>query len=432
MAKGAIRTGSSSDNPNRKSKNGSRTKATINRLKMYKSGKAVHDRKGKVIGGFLRSYNKTANQDMNKAGRIEPNRKWFGNTRVISQEELDKFRDEMTTATNNPYYLLILIRYSVVIRSKTLPMSLLQDTKKVASMNLLTTEKFEDTFGPNKQRKRPKLSANSLENLTDIISKKHEEYGDGKKDSNNRENISDDINETKEKIFSKGQSKRIWEELYKVLDSSDVVIQVIDARDPIGTRSSHVENYLKKNCKQKHLILVINKCDLVPTWCIKKWIRILSKDYPTIGFHASIQNSFGKGDLIQLLRQFATLHSDKQQISVGLIGYPNVGKSSVINTLRKEKVCKVAPIPGETKVWQYITLMKNIYLIDCPGIVYPSDDTESDIVLKGVVRAERLSSPEDYIPDVLDRIRPEYIINTYGIDHYTDAEDFLSQVYLYL
>ena len=52
-----------------------------------------------------------------------------------------------------------------------------------------------------------------------------------------------------------------------------------------------------------------------------------------------------------------------------MIGYPNVGKSSVINALRSKKVCNVAPIAGETKVWQYITLMKKIYLIDCPGML---------------------------------------------------------------
>ena len=74
-------------------------------------------------------------------------------------------------------------------------------------------------------------------------------------------------------------------------------------------------------------------------------------------------------------------------------GYPNVGKSSVINTLVKKKSCKVAPIPGETKVWQYITLMKRIFLIDCPGIVYPTGASETELVLKGVVRSEKLSSP---------------------------------------
>lgn len=57
------------------------------------------------------------------------------------------------------------------------------------------------------------------------------------------------------------------------------------------------------------------------------------------------------------------------------------------------QVCKVAPIPGETKVWQYITLMKRIFLIDCPGVVYnKTDDTETDAVLKGVVRVENLVS----------------------------------------
>lgn len=55
------------------------------------------------------------------------------------------------------------------------------------------------------------------------------------------------------------------------------------------------------------------------------------------------------------------------------------------------QVCKVAPIPGETKVWQYITLMKKIFLIDCPGVVYhKTDDTDTQAVLKGVVRVENL------------------------------------------
>ena len=57
------------------------------------------------------------------------------------------------------------------------------------------------------------------------------------------------------------------------------------------------------------------------------------------------------------------------------------------------KVCKVAPIPGETKVWQYITLMKKIFLIDCPGVVYhKTDDSDTQAVLKGVVRVENLVS----------------------------------------
>lgn len=122
-------------------------------------------------------------------------------------------------------------------------------------------------------------------------------------------------------------------------------------------------------------MFLLNKCDLVPTKVTAAWLRYLSKEAPTLAFHASITNPYGKGSFINLLRQFAKLHDDKKQISVGFIGYPNVGKSSIINTLKKKKVCKVAPVPGETKVWQYVTLMKSIYLVDCPGTVHPSGNS---------------------------------------------------------
>lgn len=150
----------------------------------------------------------------------------------------------------------------------------------------------------------------------------------------------------------------------------------------------------------------------------------MSKSYPTLAFHASITNSFGKGSLIQLLRQFSTLHSDRKQISVGFIGYPNTGKSSIINTLRRKKVCTVAPIPGETKVWQYITLMKKIFLIDCPGIVPPSQkDTESDILFRGVVRVEHVSNPEQYIGDMLKKCERKHLERTYEIKGWSKFEE---------
>ena len=153
-----------------------------------------------------------------------------------------------------------------------------------------------------------------------------------------------------------------------------------------------------------------------------RWVKHLTQTAPTIAFHASINNSFGKGALIQLLRQFSVLHSDKKQISVGFIGYPNVGKSSIINTLKKKKVCTVAPIPGETKIWQYITLMRRIYLIDCPGVVPVSaKDSDTDTVLKGVVRVENLATPTEHIPALLERVRPEYMERTYGLEHREDG-----------
>lgn len=156
------------------------------------------------------------------------------------------------------------------------------------------------------------------------------------------------------------------------------------------------------------------------------WVRSLSKEYPTLAFHASITNSFGKGSLIQLLRQFSSLHSDRKQISVGLIGGPNTGKSSIINTLLKKKVCTVAPIPGETKVWQYVSLMKRIYLIDCPGIVPPSStDSPTDLVLRGVVRVEKVEHPEQYIQPLLNRVKQHHMEKTYELKGWTNSTEFL-------
>lgn len=69
-------------------------------------------------------------------------------------------------------------------------------------------------------------------------------------------------------------------------------------------------------------------------------------------------------------------------------------------------------MPGETKVWQYITLMKRIFLIDCPGVVYHgTNDSESGAVLKGVVRVEGLEDATQYVGAVLERVKPEYLVS---------------------
>ncbi|KAG5551241.1 hypothetical protein RHGRI_009610 [Rhododendron griersonianum] len=351
---------------------------------------------------------------------------WYlsSNTRVVNQKELEFFREELQSRMSS--------NYNVILKEKKLPMSLLNDHQKQARVHLLDTEPFKDAFGPKRKRKRPKLMASDYESLVkkadgsqDAFEQKYD--ASMSVEGNEGDGLRDLVRHT---MFEKGQSKRIWGELYKVIDSSDVVVQVsvLDARDPQGTRCYHLEKHLKEHCTHKHMILLLNKCDLVPAWATKAWLRVLSKQYPTLAFHASINKSFGKGSLLSVLRQFARLKSDKQAISVGFVGYPNVGKSSVINTLRTKNVCKVAPIPGETKVWQYITLTKRIFLIDCPGVVYQNSDSETDIVLKGVVRVTNLPDASEHIGEVLKRVKKEHLKRAYKITDWEDDNDFLVQL----
>lgn len=407
-------------NPERSSDNlkgvgNPRSKSTIKRLQMYRNFKAKRNKKGEILTpapfqGWLAA---------GTMARVEPNQKWFGNSRVIGQNALQKFQDELGAAVKDPY--------QVVMKATKLPVTLLNEKAKNARVHILDTEGFDKVFGPKKSRKRVNLKFRDVEALTETVSTSQEQYDD----KGDHDLVRDDggvKDAQREWIMGAGQSRRIWNELYKVIDSSDVILQVLDARDPMGTRSPQLEKFLKAEKKHKHLIFILNKVDLIPNWVTQRWVAILSAEYPTIAFHSSLTHPFGKGALINLLRQFGKLHEDKKQISVGLIGYPNVGKSSVINTLRSKKVCKVAPIAGETKVWQYITLMRKIFLIDCPGVVNATEESDTDKVLKGVVRVEMVANPEDYIPAVLQRVRKEYLIRTYKIDDWESHLDFLKKL----
>lgn len=386
------------------------------RLKILKGGKAKRDKTGKIV----KAAKYASSVPTQRVARVDPNIKWFGNTRVIGQKELDNFKEAINNKLSDPY--------KVLLHQNKLPMSLLTDPKGVAKMNILETESFGYAFGKKSLRNRPKLASTSLEEMSKMADEKHATY-DSQKDRDIPVAEADATDEVREAVYQKGQSKRIWGELFKVIDSSDVIVHVLDSRDPLGTRCKNVEEHISKNAPHKHLVYLLNKCDLVPVSVTDKWIKILSKERPTLAFHASITNPFGKGSLINIFRQFSKLHSDKKQISVGFIGYPNTGKSSVINALRKKAVCPVAPIPGQTKIWQYVTLMKRVYLIDCPGVVPVSnEDTESEIVLKGVVRVENIKHPEDHIEAVLQRAKKEHIAKTYEIRDWMNADDFMCKL----
>lgn len=359
------------------------------------------------------------NKQKLKPMRIEPDRKWFGNVRTVDQKTMAEFNAETLLREKDPYAFLLKKRkvdYGFLMK---------EGKKKVKTQ----IESFSNTFGPKQLRTRPKVGAN---NILELAAKAEAAKSEYKREKDLKLYFDKDKLEFKPvgNIKMKaGQSKRIWEELYKVIDSSDVLVVVLDARDPMGTRCERAEEHIEKNSPHKHIIYVLNKVDLVPTSVTAQWVKFFSKRHPTVAYKADLARPFGRYTLMSLLRQFENFHKDKRTISVGFIGYPNVGKSSVINSLKKSKACKSAPIPGQTKVWQYVALTKRVYLIDCPGVVYETDnDSQIDVVLKGVIRAERIKDPDFFIPSILERISKKVIQSVYGIEKFVDADDFLTKL----
>lgn len=286
---------------------------------MYKSGKAKRDKRGRVV---------KAAEFQSKAlpsTRIQPDRRWFGNTRVIGQKQLDQFRtamadkvlaEDLCLLLSHTVVLQVDNNYTVLLREKKLPMTLLEDPeKKMAGKqlraDLLTVAPYQATFGAKKTRKRPRIAAEDYDSLVQAAQDKEAQCVElldstvftassrfGARQEDEPGPSSDGVRAAvRHSMFDKGQSKRIWGELYKVVDSSDVIIQVpptwsacarvpallhqclsstsrlqvVDARDPMGTRCRHLEWYLRKEARQKHMIILLNKCDLVRVTGVGPW-----------------------------------------------------------------------------------------------------------------------------------------------------------------
>ncbi|CAO3625268.1 unnamed protein product [Cunninghamella blakesleeana] len=291
--------------------------------------------------------------------------------------------------------------------------------------------------------------------LTDMIAnaqRRHEEF-----DNSNMSSLSMDDDKVQVDAAATGQKdnsrKAYFREFRKVLENADVVLEVLDARDPIGTRTKSVERMIMDSGLNKKVILVLNKIDLVPRENVEAWLKYLRNEYPAIAFKASTQNQrshlgqssvstdlatesllsssecLGADSLIKLLKNYCRNINIKTSITVGIIGYPNVGKSSVINSLKRSKVCGVGSTPGFTKVAQQITLDKNIKLLDCPGIVFAQQgqdgQTDAEIALRNCIKVELLEDPVTPVEVIVSRCSIQKLMALYNVGYFNNAHEFL-------
>lgn len=208
-------------------------------------------------------------------------------------------------------------------------------------------------------------------------------------------------------------SRKAYDKVFKqVVDQADVVLYVLDARDPEGTRSRDVERAVMQAASGgKRLILVLNKIDLIPPPVLKAWLAHLRNSFPTLPLRASNAapnaHTFNHRDLtvqstsstlFRALKAFSASRNLKRSISVGVIGYPNVGKSSVINALLsrlsgsrggQRSACPAGAEAGVTTSIRAVKIDSKLTLLDSPGIVFPSasDAASATFVPKNATEA---------------------------------------------
>lgn len=185
-----------------------RSQSTVKRLQMYRGGKPKRDPSGKVIQAALFQQRLPSGTQ----ARVAPNRQWFNNSRVVTQNSLQKFQEALSKTMDDPY--------QVVMKQTQLPVTLLNEKAKQKRVHILDVESYESTFGPKAQRKRPSHvpGGDDMEALMSYVEQKQNEY-DQEKD---RDLVREDDGvkqETINPLFKAGQSKRIWNELYKVMTS---------------------------------------------------------------------------------------------------------------------------------------------------------------------------------------------------------------------
>ncbi|XP_047328878.1 guanine nucleotide-binding protein-like NSN1 [Impatiens glandulifera] len=244
-----------------------------------------------------------------------------------------------------------------------------------------------------------------------------------------------------------------YKELVKVIEASDVILEVLDARDPIGTRCVDMEKMVMKSGSDKRLVLLLNKIDLVPRESVEKWLTYLREELPAVAFKCSTQEQksnlgwksaskaakssnilqtsdcLGAETLLKLLKNYSRSHEIKKSITVGIIGLPNVGKSSLINSLKRCQVVNVGATPGLTKSMQEVHLDKNIWLLDCPGVVMlRAAASEASVALRNCKKIEKLEDPIGPVNEILKLCPTRVLVTLYKIPSFESVDDFLQKV----
>lgn len=186
---------------------------------------------------------------------------------------------------------------------------------------------------------------------------------------------------------------------------------------------------------------MLNKADLVPFEVMRMWLHFFFEVMPASFFMCSTdtiayfdkQKGYGDSERIECIGSEALLTILKNYISdsgintpatVGIIRLPNVGKSSLINSLLKAQVVELGNIPSTTKTLQEVQVDEQIKLLDSPGIILTSAESETSTALKGLIKTEQLMDPLIELKEIFNKVPIKQLMQIYKIQEFNSFEEF--------
>jgi len=213
--------------------------------------------------------------------------------------------------------------------------------------------------------------------------------------------------------------KSYWGIVNNVIDKADVLLLLLDARQPYDTINKELIDKVKQG--RKPLIYVITKSDLIDHSKLKNSIRL----EPVV--FVSGRTNLGIETLIQEIFTQAKKVGIQGIVKVGVLGYPNVGKSSLINAMKGKVVARTSGLSGYTKFTQKIRMRSRLLIIDTPGVLPDSKKDFMKSAMIGSLDFTHVKEPEVVVMGLMGKY-PGKIEECYGVEQKEDFEETLDDI----
>ncbi len=234
-----------------------------------------------------------------------------------------------------------------------------------------------------------------------------------------------------------GHMKKTKDLLQENIKLVNIIIEVIDARIPIASKNPDFDQLFR----DKKRLIVLNKYDLADPNMNKMW----EEYYKSKGWSCVLYNSTNNKELRKLDNAIADASKEilerykkrgliNRRIKAMIVGIPNVGKSTLINSLAKKKSAKTGNMPGVTKGKQWINLAGNIDLLDTPGILWPKFEDEEgalNLAFTGAIKDETLVLEEialKFVEKMIKMNKVNSILEKYNIEQGEKPLDILDNI----